>query len=84
MITRTARFSMNEETAVRKKIKTCNKEPLIVKLKKENNLRIFCSNTGFEEVKQIIENTVNKIIKVECIRNEDQEERIYNESTRVK
>ena len=84
MITRTARFSMNEETAVRKKIKTCNKEPLIGKLKKENNLRIFCSTTGFEEVKQIIENTVNKIIKVECIRNEDQEERIYNESTRVK
>ena len=24
MITRTARFSMNEETALRKKIKTCN------------------------------------------------------------
>ena len=42
VITRTARFSMNEEAAVRKKIKTCNEEPLLVKLEKGNNLRIFC------------------------------------------
>ena len=63
MITRTARFSMNEEAAVRKKIKTCNAEPLLlVKLEKGNNLRIYCStteqSTAFDGVKQIIENTV--------------------------
>ena len=34
MITRTARFSMNEEAAVRKKTKTCNEEPLLMKLEK--------------------------------------------------
>ena len=84
MITRTARFSMNEEAAVRKKIKTCNEEPLLVKLEKGNNLRIFCSTTAFEGVKQIIENTVSKINKIEYIRNEDQEGRIYSESIRVR
>ena len=57
VITRRARFSMNEEAAVRKKIKTCNEEPLLVKLEKGNNLRIFCSTTAFEGVKQIIENS---------------------------
>ena len=84
VITRTARFSMNEEAAVRKKIKTCNEEPLLVKLEKGNNLRIFCSTTAFEGVKQIIENTVSKINKIEYIRNEDQEGRIYSESIRVR
>ena len=84
VITRTARFSMNEEAAVRKKIKTCNEEPLLVKLEKGNNLRIFCSTTAFEGVKQIIENTVSKINKIEYIRNEDQEGKIYSESIRVR
>ena len=84
MITRTDRLSMNDEAAVRKKIKTCNEEPLVVKLEKGNNLRIFFSTTTFEGVKQIIENTVSKIIKIEYIRNKDQERRIYSESIRVR
>ena len=84
MITRTARFSMNEEAALRKKIKTCNEEALVLKLEKGNNLRIFCSTTAFEGVKEIIENTVRKSNKVEHLRNEDQGGRIYSESIRVK
>ena len=84
MITRTDRLSMNDEAAVRKKIKTCNEEPLVVKLEKGNNLRIFFSTTTFEGVKQIIENTVSKINKIEYIRNGDQERRIYSESIRVR
>ena len=55
-----------------------------MKLEKGNNLRIFCSTAAFEGVKQIIENTVNKINKIEYIRNEDQEERICSESIRVR
>ena len=55
-----------------------------MKLEKGNNLRIFCSTAAFEGVKQIIENTVSKIKKIEYIRNEDQEERIYSESIRVR
>lgn len=35
IITMTARFSMNENTALRKKIKTCNEEAVVVNFKKE-------------------------------------------------
>ena len=78
MITRTARFSMNEEAALRKKIKTCNEEAQVLKL------RIFCSTTSFEGAKETIENTVRKSNKVEHLRNEDQGGRMYSESIRVK
>ena len=57
MITRTARFSMNKEAAVRKKINSSNEEPLVVKIEKGNNVRISCSTTAFQGVKQIIKNT---------------------------
>ena len=74
---------MNKEVSVRKKIKTCNEEPLVVKREKEKNLRIFCSTTLFEEVKEIIGNTVSKTKKIEHIRNEDQKGKIYSESIKV-
>ena len=35
IVTRTARFSMNEEAAVRKKIKTRNEEPLVLKVERK-------------------------------------------------
>ena len=41
MITRTDEFRMNEEAALRKKMKTCNEEALVLKLERGNNLRIF-------------------------------------------
>ena len=47
MSTRTSRFSMNEEVALAKKIKTCNEESLVVKLEKGNNLRIFYGRKAF-------------------------------------
>ena len=51
------------------------------KLEKGNNLRTFCSTTALEGgVKKIIENTVSKSNKVEHLRNEDQEGRIYSKS----
>ena len=46
---------MNEEAALRKKIKTFNEEVLVLKVEKGNNLRIFCSATASEGVKEIIE-----------------------------
>ena len=55
-----------------------------MKLEKGNNLRIFCCTTAFEGVKQIIENTVSKINKIEYINNEDHEGRIYSECIRVR
>ena len=78
MIASTARFSMNEEVALRTKIKTYNEEALVLKLEKGNNLRIFCSATAFEGVKEIIEYTVSKSNKVEHLRNEDLEGTTYS------
>ena len=75
---------MNDEVVLKKKIKACNEEALVLKLEKGNNLRIFCSTTAFGGVKEIIENTVRKSNKVEHLRNEDQGERTYSESIRVK
>ena len=57
MILRTVRFSMNDEVVLKKKIKACNEEALVLKLEKGNNLRIFCSTTAFGGVKEIIENS---------------------------
>ena len=56
----------------------------VIKLEKGNNLKIFCSTTAFEGVKQIIENTASKINEIEHVRNEYQEGRICSEITRVK
>ena len=84
MLTSAARFSVNQKAAVRNKIETCNKESLVLKLEKLNNLLIFCRTTVFQEVKRTIENTVSKINKVGHIRNEDQEGRIYRKSLRVR
>ena len=84
MITRTARFSINEEVAVRNKVKTYNKESLVVKLEKGNNLRLLCRTAAFGGVKQIIENKVSKINKIEHIRNGAQEGRVHTESIRVR
>ena len=75
---------MIEGAAIRKEIKACNEEPLLVKLKKGKNQRTFCSMTVFEGVRQIIEITVSKISKIEYVRNEDQVGRIYSESFRVR
>ena len=44
----------------------------------------FCRTTAFEGVKEIIENTVRKSNRVEHLRNEDQEDRMYSESIRNK
>ena len=49
MITKTARLSMNEEVALRNKIKTCSDEALVLKCEKGNNLRIFCGTIAFAE-----------------------------------
>ena len=46
---------MNEEAALRKKIKTFNEEALVLKVEKGNNLRKSCSTTASEGVKEIIE-----------------------------
>ena len=78
MITRTARFNINKEAALKRKIKTSNEEALVPKLEKGNNLRVFCNTTA----KKMIQNTVSKSNKKKYLRNEDHDEKIRSESTR--
>ena len=47
-------YTINEKTAIKKKIKSCREVPLEIKMEKGNNLRIFCSTTAFENRKIII------------------------------
>ena len=61
MITRAARFSINEDAVLWNKIKTCDEKALVLKLEKGNNLTIFWT-TVFEGVKEIIDNLVPRAI----------------------
>ena len=48
IVTRTARYTINEKTATEKIIKECNNETIQIKMKKGNNLRVYCSAVAFE------------------------------------
>ena len=51
---RRVNYTINEKTAIKKKIKSCREVPLEIKMEKGNNLRIFCSTTAFENRKIIM------------------------------
>ena len=51
-------YTINEKTAIKKKIKPCREAPLEIKVEKGNNLRIFCSKTAFENIRKTIVETV--------------------------
>ena len=55
---RIVNYTINEKTAIKKKIKLCREVPLEIKIEKGNNLRIFCSTTAFENIGKIIIETV--------------------------
>ena len=75
---RRVNYTINEKTAIKKKIKSCREVPLEIKMEKGNNLRIFCSTTAFENRKVIIETvasnyvlekTENRHFRESCNRN---------------
>ena len=75
---RRVNYAINEKTAIKKKIKSCNREvPLEIKMEKGNNLRIFCSTTAFENIRKIIIETVASNYVLEMTENKDISER-YN------
>ena len=55
---RRVNYTINEKTAIKKKIKSCREVPLETKMEKGNNLRISCSTTAFENIRKIIIETV--------------------------
>ena len=51
---RKVNYTINEKTAIKKKIKPCREVPLQIKMERGNNLRIFCSTAAFENIRKII------------------------------
>ena len=49
VISKHGNFSLNEKTAIQKKIKSCKNQSLVVKMEKRNNLRFYYSKTAFEK-----------------------------------
>ena len=45
-------YTVNEKTAIKKKIKSCRKVPLHIKMEKGNNMRISCSTRAFENIRK--------------------------------
>ena len=74
---RRVNYTINEKTAIKKKIKSCREVPLEIKMEKGNNLRIFCSTTAFENRKIIIE-TVARNYVFEMTENKDISEKVQN------
>ena len=64
-------YTINEKTAVKKKIKSCREVPLQIKTKKGNNLRIFCSTIAFENIRKIIVETIASNYALEKTENRD-------------
>ena len=72
---RVMNYTINEKTAIKKKIKSCREVPLEIKMEKGNNLRIFCSTTAFENIRKIIIETVASNYVLEMTENKDISER---------
>ena len=72
---RRVNYTIDEKTAIKKKIKSCREVPLEIQMEKGNNLRIFCSITAFEKIRKIIIETVASNYVLEMTENKDISER---------
>ena len=52
---RVEKYTLNERTAIQKKLKACKEQPLTTKMDRGNNLRILCSTATFEATRKKIE-----------------------------
>ena len=81
---RRVNYTINEKTAIKKKIKSCREVPLEIKMEKGNNLRIFCSTTAFENIRKIIIETVASNYVLEMTENKDISEKVIIETIKTK
>ena len=81
---RRVNYTINEKTAIKKKIKSCKEVPLQIKMEKGNNLRIFCSTTTFENIRKIIIETTASNFALEKTENRDISGKVVIESIKTK
>ena len=72
---RVEKYTLNERTAIQKKIKACKGQPLTIKMERGNNLRILCSTATFEATRKIIEEAVRENEKFSIIQCEVKREK---------
>ena len=83
IMTRTARYRINEKAAIDKKIKACNNEPIQIKMEKGNNLRVYCSAVAFEGVRGILEKILETNYTINQTQTKDRTGKIVSEVIRV-
>ena len=77
-------YTINEKTAIKKKIKSCREVPLQKKMEKGNNLRIFCSTIAFENIRRIIIETISSNYVLEKTNNRDISGKVVRETIKTK
>ena len=81
---RRVNYTINENTATKKKIKSCREISLQIKMEKGNNLRIFCSTTAFENIRKIIVETIANNYALEKTKNRDISGKVVIETIKTK
>ena len=81
---RRVNYTINEKTAIKKKIKSCGEVPLKIKMEKRNNLRIFCSTTAIENIRKIIIETIASNYAIEKTENRDISGKVLIETIKTK
>ena len=80
---RVKNYTLNEKTAIKKKIKACKGPPLKITMEKGNNLRIICSAAMFEATRRMIEEIVTENESMSIIQCEDRKGKVVSNIIRV-
>ena len=80
---RVERYTLNERTAIQKKLKACKRQPLTIKIERGNNLRTLCSTATFEATRKIVEEAVRENESFSIIQCEDKERKIVSDIIKV-
>ena len=80
---RVEKYTLNEGTAIQKKLKACKGQPLAIKTERGNNLRILCSTTTFEATGKIIEEAVRENESFSIIQCEDKKGKVVSDIIKV-
>ena len=81
---RRVNYTINEKTAIKKKIKSCREVPLQIKMEKGNNMRIFCNTTAFENIRKIIIETIASDYALEKAGSSDISGKVIIETIKTK
>ena len=80
---RVEKYTLNERTAIQKKLKACKGQPLTIKMERGNNLRILCSKATLEATRKIIEEAVRENGSFSIIHCEDKRGKVVSDIIKV-